>query len=425
MDLEKNVETFLKQTQPFKKKLLLAFSGGEDSLALAHCFYRMPVVFELAHFDHGWRMTSAKEAEELEAWAKERTIPFHIKKSACVRNSELAAREERYAFFEQLFSEGSYAALVLAHHKQDQAETILKRVLEGTHLTTLKGMQPISMRGNMSIWRPLLSVSKDCILSYITRHHLSPISDSTNLDPQYLRGKMRTSLFPKLSKEYGKEITDPLIRLGSYAKDLEDYLEENTIKTSPVTGPIGTMWDFQSAHPFEVTYVLSRFFRDRGFMPSHHILGQIVNALQQHRANFQITFANQMLIVDRGRIFWICHSVPQFPCVVKLEDQTLQSGKWTWKIHFSESKNYAGWEEWWKGKISLTLPKGEYRLEPNCGAYSKISNSCKIPAFLRPSFPILTERGRPIKKFLTGRGCCEPIDEQNSLTLSLELKMEV
>ena len=118
MDLEKNVETFLKQSSPFKKKLFLGFSGGEDSLVLAHCLDQMNVDFELAHFDHGWRENSDLEARNLKKWANSRNIPFHTMRSLSPVKSELAARTERYQFFEDLFATGKFEALLLAVNRE-------------------------------------------------------------------------------------------------------------------------------------------------------------------------------------------------------------------------------------------------------------------------------------------------------------------
>ncbi len=428
MNLEENVETFLKQNPPFKKKLLLGFSGGGDSLCLAHCLHKLGVDFELAHFDHGWRESSRKEVEDLKLWAKEREIPFHTRTTKARALSELAAREERYVFFEDVFAEGSYMALVLAHHRLDQAETVLKRVFESPRLTSMKGMQSVTFRKGMPIWRPLLKTPKSAIQSYINAYQLRPIEDETNLSPKYLRGRMRTSLFPMLSKEYGKEIEGPLCRLGDAAAKLEKYLDERIDGLVEIMGPFGSMWDLKSAHPFEVEYLLASLSANKGVVLSYHLINEILSALKEGKTNHRVSVADQTLIIDRMRLFWLTTNIPSFPEKVLTPNGEAQVGKWVWKVSSTPKglrNEKGGWEQWWKGKISVTVREGVFSFHQNRGEFLKLSNSCKVPAFLRPSLPVLVEGEKPVKHFLTGElqaggnvgGLCR--------TITLELKMEV
>jgi tRNA(Ile)-lysidine synthase len=129
--MEFKVHQYLKQRGQFEKPLLVGFSGGPDSLALAQVLLQLGISFHLAHFDHGWREESAKECSELKLWAQERDIPFFTERAKVPDLTENGAREQRLAFFKKLYSQGTYEALVLAHHRQDLAETTLKRMLEG------------------------------------------------------------------------------------------------------------------------------------------------------------------------------------------------------------------------------------------------------------------------------------------------------
>ncbi|NGX37157.1 MAG: tRNA(Ile)-lysidine synthase [Chlamydiae bacterium] len=400
MLLEKIVLTFLKEQKPIEKPLLLGFSGGEDSLTLAHCLKQLKIPFHLAHFDHGWREKSAAEAQKLQEWADEQNIPFHTKRSTHPEKNELAAREERFEFFKNLFETDSFHALVLAHHQLDQTETILKRVFEGAHLTTLKGIQPLAARGAMPIWRPLLEVSKECIRAYLQTWTLTPIDDETNRDSKYLRARMRQNLLPTLSKEFGKEIAPSLNRLGKYSTRLEDYLTEKTAHFKPIEGLFGTFWDFSEAHPVEISFVL------RQVIPSHSLFERIFQALEKGAANHRIAFSKNVAIIDRGRLFILKENPPQFPQKVPLQEGTIHSELWEWKISFSEKVSEAQsstshWEEWWKGKISLALPKGNYDLAPADSSFRKRWNAQKIPAFLRDSLPIVMEKGKPVGQFFT------------------------
>jgi tRNA(Ile)-lysidine synthase len=404
--LEKRIEIFLKQTGQFKKPLLLGFSGGSDSLALAHCLLHLKLPFHLAHFDHGWREKSSQERGELEKWALSHQLPFHTSVSSTRKKTELAAREERFAFFESLFKTKEFEALVLAHHQNDQNETILKRVLEGARLTNLKGMEPISYRGKIPIWRPLLEVPKQMILDYLKMHQLDPIEDETNTDSKYLRARMRTSIIPFLTKEFGKEVSSSLFHLGKQSSTLQDYLNLQTEKIPMISGPFGSMWDFAEAHSLEMEYTLSRFFP---FSRSIH--SRVRQALEKKMANHSIHFGEQILLVDRQKVFWIKRLPPIFKKKIPLHTGVIQENDWQWNILLEKNGGKVldqDWLCWWKGKISLPLDHGHYELVPPSPYFRKRWNISKIPAFLRESLPTILKNGSPVAEFLTEKRGGDP-----------------
>lgn len=300
MDLEKDVQNNLRQMG--SRPLLLGFSGGEDSLALAHCLIRLKLSFHIAHFDHAWRASSGSEAEEFKNWAEKQGIPFYMERSEGKVAKEDEAREERYAFFQRIFGGGDFAALVLAHHQGDQLETTLKRIFEGAPLPLLRGMKPTHQRGEMPIWRPLLSTSKETIRSYIQEHGLTPIDDPTNRDPKYLRARMREELIPLLNEKFGKKMGPSILRLGSYSAELEEYLELQTAQIQPVESSEQITWDFSSAHPIEIRFVLGKFFRKNRLVATEPVYDQILNAIFLRKSKIKICFGGRLLIADRGRL---------------------------------------------------------------------------------------------------------------------------
>lgn len=303
MDLEKEVQSNLQLIG--SKPLLLGFSGGEDSLALAHCLIRLKLPFHIAHFDHAWRASSGREAEQFKNWANQQGIPFYTERSEGKKAKEDEAREERYDFFQRIFSIGDFAALVLAHHQGDQLETTLKRIFEGAPLPLLRGMKPTHQRGEMPIWRPLLSTSKEAIRSYIQEHRLKPIDDPTNRDPQYLRARMREELIPLLNEKFGKKMGPSILRLGSYSAELEEYLELQTAQIQPVECSEGLTWDLSSAHPIEIRYVMGKFFRKNGLVATQSVFDQILNAIILRKPKVKICFGGRLLIARRGHLTFI------------------------------------------------------------------------------------------------------------------------
>ncbi|MDN3505696.1 MAG: tRNA lysidine(34) synthetase TilS [Simkaniaceae bacterium] len=396
--LRQEVAQFLKQHSQLKKPLLLGFSGGADSLSLAHILLSLNHPFHVAHFDHGWREESKEECKQLENWAKSHKIPFYSESSPSPDLSENGARRERVAFFEKLFASEEYEALVLAHHRGDHVETILKRLLEGAHLINCKGIEPRSVRESMPIWRPLLTISKSKILKFVDEQGLNPIEDKSNFDPKYLRARMRGTIIPLLSKEFGKEVESPLVSIGNQAKSLQAYLDKKTSSYSPVVGPFGKMWDFSCAHPVEIEHVLSK-----QFSCSRNIIEKLIRAVESSEANFHVHFGEHKLIVDRQKVFWIERPLPKFCENIPLGAKTIYQEEWQWEIQTGGSLTHEEpWLSFWKGKISLALPKGEYHLAPASPYYRKKWQNGKVPAFMRDCLPIILKNGKPVAEFLLG-----------------------
>lgn len=383
-----NVQSYLRQMPQSEKPLLLGFSGGEDSLALAHCLIRLKIPFHIAHFDHAWRQSSAREAEELKKWAEEQGIPFYTRRSTEKGGDEDQAREERYSFFHSIFN---HEALVLAHHRDDQVETILKRVFEGAHLPMLRGIRGACQRGNMPIWRPLLGTSKETIRAYLKENGLRPIDDPTNRDEKYLRARMRIELIPLLEEKFGKKIGSSLIRLGHYSAELEEYLEGKTIPA--IVGPFGTMWDFSGAHPIEIRYTLARY------KLSKPIMDQLIAALTSKVANHKIC----SMIADRGHLFFF-----------------KAQGGYTVSFGPPIEGPRQNWKNWWQGKISVNIPEGNFSFELPNSQIRKFQNTHKVPAFLRDTLPVLVAEGKPVGEFLSGKS--RFLEEAQSVTFDFNPK---
>lgn len=300
MVIEEKVEIFFKEAPTDCGPLLLAFSGGSDSLALAHLLCERGVKLHLAHFDHGWREKSGEEALSLAQIAKEMGLPFFTERSSEPDLSEEGARKQRYAFLHKCFRSHCYQALVLAHHADDQAETVLKRLLEGAHFHKMQAMRPIARSGEgIPLWRPLLQATKEEILSYIERKALTPLVDPTNEDKRYLRVRMRREILPYLRERFGKNIGPPLARLSELGAQLSEYLEGKTREFEFVEGPDGLQCDLAGAHPVEINYILSQAPFPT---PSHHSLKKIYKAVESRERRVEIA---KGLFVDRGRLYLV------------------------------------------------------------------------------------------------------------------------
>ena len=210
--------------------MILGYSGGPDSSALLHCFWKLQRKYCLRlvvlHVDHGWRQESAREAEGLKKYVNSLELEFHLetlKTDPKRSNLEEEARLARMQIFKKYFVDLKAQSLVLAHQAQDQAETVLKRLFEGSHLTTLGAMKKVSILEGMTVWRPFLDVPKEELIAQCKVSRVSYLMDSTNEDERYLRARMRKRLVPFLEEHFGKQIQGNLARLSDMAHEMSDY----------------------------------------------------------------------------------------------------------------------------------------------------------------------------------------------------------
>ena len=189
------------------KRLLLAVSGGLDSICLAHYFIanREALGIEwlgIAHVHHGLRVgTADRDAAFVEAFAKTHNIPFFLKKldGEALKNAEGSleenARDARYKALQEAAE--NCDAIVTAHHAGDQAETMYMRLRRGTTLAGLRGIQEV--RDN--IYRPLLNTTRAELLTYARENNLEWCEDESNSDVKFARNKVRHEFLPLLEKE--------------------------------------------------------------------------------------------------------------------------------------------------------------------------------------------------------------------------------
>lgn len=182
---------------PFEP-LLVGVSGGCDSMVLVDRLYREGYDIAIAHVHHGLREASDEEAHFIEDWAATRKISFFMTRLdwAGRTSSQAACREERYAFFERIMEETGRSRLVLAHHQDDQIETLLIQLVRGE--AQVDGIPVIRPFGNGWLHRPLLHESKQALLDYAWQHEVPWREDASNAETTYLRNQIRHKILSPL-----------------------------------------------------------------------------------------------------------------------------------------------------------------------------------------------------------------------------------
>ncbi len=238
------IKAFLKEYDLSDKTIIVGFSGGYDSMCLLDVLSKIKQeedFFELniiaAHFNHNWRGEEAlKEQEVCRLFAASKGFEFYTKMAPVgLKKSENEARIARYEFFEEAYENFDADAVFTAHNKDDNAETVLYRVIKGTGLVGLKG---ISRKRNY-FYRPLLKITRAEIMEYCDMNNLSPNNDSSNSDITYRRNYLRLNVIPALEK-VNPSVKESLNTLAEVAISENSIIEEylSTIRPKVFNGDI-------------------------------------------------------------------------------------------------------------------------------------------------------------------------------------------
>lgn len=251
--LVQKVAGALEMAQMGGKALLVAVSGGPDSLALLYALHalreRYALRLAVGTVDHRLRPSSAQEAHFVAQQAQGLGLSCHVL-TGDVRayqrehrqSLEQAAREVRYALLAQAAHALGIDAVALGHTASDQAETIVLHLVRGTGIAGLRGMRLVAplrtTRGMVLAFRPLLSCSRSETEAFCQRWGLSPCVDESNRDLRFTRNRVRWQVLPLL-RRVNPRVEEALLRLGVAAGQVLDYLDALVAQVrSEVVSPV-------------------------------------------------------------------------------------------------------------------------------------------------------------------------------------------
>ncbi len=199
-------KSYIKDSGLFEKseRILLAVSGGVDSIVMVHLFKDAGFNFGIAHVNFGLRGEESQGDEAfVQNFAEQIEVPFYVRhfntKQYASQNKisiQMAARDLRYAWFEELLNEHGYRFIATAHHLDDQAETFFINVLRGTGISGMHGILPKQGK----IIRPLMFTTREKIMSVAIDRNLAWREDRSNKSRKYLRNKLRLDVLSELYK---------------------------------------------------------------------------------------------------------------------------------------------------------------------------------------------------------------------------------
>lgn len=285
---------------------IVAISGGADSVALMLILLELGYRIEAVHCNFRLR---GSESDRDETFVRnlclERGVPFHVVHFDTVEYAslhkisiEMAARQLRYAYFEQLREDIGASAICVAHHRNDSVETLLLNLIRGTGIRGLTGIRPVNGR----IIRPLLCISRNDIENYLSVNGQDYVTDSTNLVADVKRNKIRLEILPLMS-DINPGVTDCIQRTAEYVAEAVKVFDEsigrsvNEVKT--VASDVVIIDVDRLLSQVSPEYVLYEILKDFGFTPQQ---SERIYSNAGAASGCTYSSADFNLVFDRGRI---------------------------------------------------------------------------------------------------------------------------
>lgn len=251
-----------------RDRVLIGLSGGPDSICLMHLMDSIRKDYRLelfaAHIDHQLRAASKADADFVRKTCKAMNIRLFIKRVNLTKSKhsdsiEQRARLKRYSFFTELSKKLNIDKIALGHNLDDQAETVIMRLIRGSGLSGLSAMKPSSKYDGIDIIRPLLNIPRADIRQYLSDHGIRYRIDRSNLSDKYTRNKVRNRLLPLLEKEYNPNIKKTLSTAAqSIALDY-DFMEQSCAAEVRSMGKRIRIEKFKRLHPAMQNMVLRAY----------------------------------------------------------------------------------------------------------------------------------------------------------------------
>lgn len=211
--------------------LAVGFSGGPDSTALLHALAQLPRArrhgLRALHVDHGLHADSTAWAERCRRFCDELDVAcevLHVQVEPSGHGLEAAARNARHAALADRLCEGEY--LLFAHHRDDQVETVLLKLLRGAGPEGLGGMRALRPFGCGKLWRPMLDLSRADLRDYVDRHRLACIDDPSNTDTRLARNYLRHEILPRLQQHW-PQTTDSILHSAALSRAAAEALRRH------------------------------------------------------------------------------------------------------------------------------------------------------------------------------------------------------
>jgi len=278
-NIEKKVEYFLnKHNLSNEEPILVAFSGGYDSMCLLDVCSKLNLNITAIHLNHNWRGSESKKEEEAcKNFCIKRGINFYSETLPPeIKKTETSAREARYEFFKKCADKFSAKAVLTAHNANDNAETLIYRIAKGTGISGLCGINPV----REIYYRPLLNIKREDIENYCIKNVLTPNNDSSNTNTKYKRNLIRHKIIPEL-KEINHNLIDTLNSLAELAQ-MDNEIINLYLET--LEEPYKTQNFMNYKYPVKSRLVYNLFI-DNGLEYDREKISRALNFIEENKAS--------------------------------------------------------------------------------------------------------------------------------------------
>jgi tRNA(Ile)-lysidine synthase len=324
-------------------KILLAVSGGVDSMVMLYLFRQAGFSIGVAHCNFQMRGEASKEDEALVKNACEQYgIQFHLRRFDTVAYAEenslsiqMAARELRYSFFEELLKEGKYACVATAHHHNDNIETVLLNLIKGTGSEGLTGIAP----NKGKVIRPLLFATRQIILEYATLHKIRWREDESNNTDDYQRNFIRHQIIPRLREinpNFENTFYNTLKRLAGANVFANEHIQRFVHNAQRVENDQILIDKDLLKTQYNPGVLLWEIIKDKGFN-----FDQCEDIVSEHQPGKKFSSGNHELFVDRQHYILREKSLDDAPSLsIEENAKSVTRNNLTLKIDFIGSDNF-------------------------------------------------------------------------------------
>jgi tRNA(Ile)-lysidine synthase len=403
----KRFTDFIEQHNLFERdaSVLVAVSGGKDSVLMAHLFKSAGFNFGIAHCNFQLRGDeSVSDQEFCNSLARQLRVPFHTTRFDTMAHvatekisTQMAARELRYQWFEQISQQAGYDVIALAHHQNDAIETILLNLTRGTGIAGLHGISP--KKGKLV--RPLLFLTRDEIEGLIDENRLAYVEDSSNASVKYARNKIRLEVIPKL-KELNPSLEQTFEKNLEHFRDLELLLEQKITELKKELflyrddEVLISLAEIKKLEPKR----LLLFYLLQEFGVNETIVDDLISALDKHPGKLFETPVARM-IIDRNKLVISTLKAQANP------EAVIQAN--------GHEANYADY------KLNILHDDSPLIIKNNPMAVSVDSDLLIYPLTLRPwrqgdyFYPLGMQSGKKLSDFFIGQKI--PLHKKNEIPL--------
>ena len=281
--------------------VVVGVSSGPDSMCLLNLLEQITNKLVVCHINHNVRKESTTEEEYLKDYCQKHNLIFESMKITEYKetNFENEARKKRYNFYEEILSKYHSTKLFLAHHGDDQIETILMKIVRGSNLEGYAGIKEISKVKNYQIIRPLLKVTKEDIINYNKSHNITYYIDSSNTNTDYTRNRYRQKILPLL-KEEDKDVHKKFLKYSNTLLEYDNYIKSLVKKniTSIYKDNIDELLKLDSfLIKNTLYYILNDIYSNESNIVTEKHINSIIQLINNNKPNLNINLPNNKIIV--------------------------------------------------------------------------------------------------------------------------------